>query len=521
MDIFMNLFELEIDQFERSFAEEDPFFLLKKAFPFQALEEMRQLHIPSSALPNIHSGLPVELSEAGQLVVKKSFCNLPLIKKHLYAKAFASIYKDNLHQLNITLFTWVMTDGLGDLIAHFEVSSLLKGHHLKHVVLIPKKFNFVSGWPSLAGVKIAFYDGLEELESCLEDEEVKSALKCAECILQIPTCYPFWQSRGWRRQLKNKLHAFGQYGFIDSSWAHPACLNTDCLGLHSLEKGVLIKSMPPQHPDTWGLVDGKIQNMLTSPRNNNIVFVFAYLLSVRGAWVYLHLLLLSLKDLLRPQIELAVPDARHLAHLILSKKIDWKELRVKRVELALPEGQITLEVGVEGKTFKVVHLGPIDSESAKAMISLSKGIVACRGDQSFSEVISIGKPFFYDPPQHSQPFLHSLKVIAKQLTSACLNDWIQLSIDCLQTNIMLETLADRARDALFNDRAFKELGSLIQNNYSANAYIQQVITRKAIHRMEPDLADKEEKLLTSFYRDECGFGECFRKLSVLVQKTFR
>lgn len=521
MDIFMNLFELEIDQFERSFAEEDPFFLLKKALPFQALEEMRQLHIPPSAIPNIHSGLPLELSGTGRLVVKKSFCDLPLIKKHLYAKAFATLYKDNLEQLNITLFTWVMTDGLGDLIAHCEVSTLLKMHQLKHVILVPKKFYFVSTWPNLAGAKIAFYDGLEELEACLEDEEIKSALECAEWILQIPTSYPYWESRGWRRQLKNKLHTFGQYGFIDSSWAHPARLSTDCLGLHSLEKGVLIKSMPPQHPDTWGLVDGKIKNMLTSPRTNNIVFVFAYLLSVRGAWVYLHLLLLSLKDERRSQVELAVPDARHLAHLILSKQIDWKELGVKRVELALPEGQITLKVGVEGKTLKVVHLGPIDSESAKAMISLSKGIVACRGDQSFSEVISIGKPFFYDPPQHSQPFLHSLKVIAKQLTSSCLSDWIQLSMDCLQTSISLETLADRSRGVLFDDRAFKELGSHIQNNYSANAYIQQVITRKAIHSMEPELADQEEQLLKRFYNDECEFEECYRKLSLLVQKTYR
>ncbi len=517
----MNLFELEIDRFERSFSEQDPFFLLKKALPIQVIEEMFQLHIPPAAIPKIHSGLPLELSETGRLVVKKSFCNLPLIKKHLFAKAFATLYKDYLYQLNITLFTWVMTDGLGDLIAHTEVSSLLKMHHLKHVILVPKKFNFVKQWPSLAGAKIAFYDGFEELEACLEDEEVKSALECAECILQVPTSYPFWESHSWRRQLKNKLHTLGQYGFIDSSWGHPARLNTDCLGLHTLEKGILIKSMPPQHSHTWRLVDGKIKKILTSVRDTNIVFVFAYLLSVRGAWVYLHLLLFSLKATRGSQIELAVPDARHLVHLILSKRIDWKQLGVKRVELALTEGQVTLEVGSEGKTLKVVHLGPIDSDSAKAMTSLSEGIVACRGDQSFSEVTSLGKPFFYDPPQHSQPFLHSLKLIVKQLTNYCLSDWIQLSMDCLQTNISLERLADRARDVLFDDRAFKELGSCIRNNYSANAYIQQVVTRKAIHSRKPDLAIKETQLLKRFYNDECGFEECYIRLSGLIQKNCR
>src|SRR5690606_30664930 len=73
----------------------------------------------------------------------------------------------------------------------------------------------------------------------------------------------------------------------------------------------------------------------------------------------------------------------------------------------------------------------ITQSDFRALLALSGEWVAVRGDQSFSEVISQGKAFFYDGRDHARYFIKDLVAIAENrigghpTTLACIRGMAQ------------------------------------------------------------------------------------------------
>lgn len=522
-----------IDNYQHLFGSKGPVHIektLMEAFP---AKDFLQLGL-SRYYPRIYRGLPrlYAREQASQSHIKKGFTHLSSLKKQAVSRALYSLYGKIPAKGRVTLFTWVINDGLGDFIAATEVLHLLKGRFpdldLHFVGLVQQQ-----AIPHLTLPKSSIVIPYEkECPINLITEEALTVLRSSDLILQIPTYYP--HTNELIQLLKSmegessspKMECVGEYGFLESNWFHPKSGNYS-LGLHFLEKGILIRK-PCQA--TWDDVTNEQLKKWRSPENP---FYLAYLATSMGGAIYLHSLLKSLEN--EPQdIDLCVPDLGWF--FALSEKqskagrplLEW-EMGVSSIEILYQDKTCSIPLAPQGKKVRLLCPGLITQSDFRALLALSGDWVAIRGNQSFSEAVSQGKAFFYDGRAHARYFIKDLAALAENRigshpgTLHCIRGMVQgflYNVPVQEGEWVEEThfqeleewtaIALRIGMVLQDPetiQGYKALNRILAEEFSANQFLCHLVQRALCQIHHPEIEEFEAEQLTKFVNEEQTFAQ--------------
>ncbi len=522
-----------IDNYQHLFNSRGPIHLekiLMEAFP---LQEFRKLGVMRT-FPRMYRGLPrlYHRDQPSQSHVKKPFTHLPSLKKQALAKALYSLYHNYPASGKMTLFTWVINDGFGDYIAAVEVMRLLKGRlanvEVHFVGLIHEKM--IEGLKSFENAIIIPYK--DDCDVNLITEEAIELLRSSDLILQIPTYYPHFDALmdkvGSERP---KVEMVGEYGFLESNWFHP---KTDrfSMGLHFLEKGVLVRRPIEAN---WDDLENEELKKYRHPENH---FYLAYLTSPVGGAIYLHALLKSL-EFDAKGIDLCIPELSWFFRFIERQEkasrpiLEW-ELGIESIEIYYRGECHCLQIASQGKKLRFLCPQKISQSDFRVLLSLSGDWVGVRGDQSFSEVISQGKAFFYDGREHARYFIKDLLALAENrvgdypgclecirgMSSAFLynlpvqdNEWVDETF--FQeveewTAIALKIgLSLQDKEAVLG---FQKLCKIIVEERSVNSFLSHLVQRAICHQKNPEFEKIERENVERFASNRQTFSETIQKI---------
>lgn len=527
-----------IDNYQHLFGSKGPVHIEKTLMESLPAKDFMSLSL-SRYYPRIYRGLPrlYAREQASKSYIKREFTHLASLKKQALNKALYSLYSKMPAKGRVTLFTWVINDGLGDFVAATEVLHLLKGRFpeldLCFVGLIQEK-----ALPHLTLPKSSIAIPYEkECPLNLITEEALALLRSSDLILQLPTYYP--HTNDLLQLLKSmegecpapKMECVGEYGFLESNWFHPKSENYS-LGLHFLEKGILIRK-PCQA--TWDDVSNVQLKRWRSPQN---AFYLAYLATPIGGAIYLHSLLKSLENEAQ-DIDLCVPDLRWFFEFSEKQAqanrplLEW-EMGVASIEIFFEEKTCTIPMAPQGKKVRLLCPGIITQSDFRALLALSGDWVAIRGNQSFSEAVSQGKAFFYDGRAHGRYFIKDLSALAENRIASypgtldCIrgmahgflynipiqqDEWVdETHFQELEewTSIALKMgLALQEPETL---KGYRELNRILSEECSANQFLCHLIQRALYHAHYPEIEKYEREQLTEFVTDRQTFSELIQNM---------
>jgi len=478
--------------------------VLKKEFP---LETYIALGFPSYTFPRFYRLLPRIDERKGLDGVKKRFSHLPSLRRHLVDKAHVNLYREinSFVHGTLVILNWVLP-GLGDFVAAQEIAQFLREQYpklnIEILALVPMKRLEQIAAQKAPHTHLLGY----EKDFLVRDfpKEMQELLQKASMILQAPTFYPhFLELLHTFPHLK--AETLGEYGFVDSAWCHPNFLNRQSMGLHVLEKGILIKTAPSlsEHED-----QGR--------------FFFAYLVSIKGTTLYLHALLTLLEEK-TDDIYLSVASFAPLAQLFAQHVFPFKEYGIKEVCIEVEGHRGSLKVLNSGKTLHIKSLSQASKLECQTLFLQSCNPVVCRGDQSFSEALSYGKVFFYDPLPHAKPFLEDLYALA-----ACrLWDFpsalklLRLPLLLLEPDCNLEAIGKEAgillKDPL-TAKGFQMLSQIVKEEHSVHPFLFSLINRAFCHLENPLLEKQEHLLLEELAQGRMPFSSFIQNIKTLLTR---
>lgn len=521
-------------------------------------KEFVRLNIPSYAHPRISRGLPriYEKDHPTHSRIKPYFRSLPHLRRHYIDKALLSLFDElPFPPSSVILFTYVIPDGLGDFAAQVTMADLLAEKFprlaIEMVTLVDNASSFFSSKSAIPCTKVIFSSSTEKYP---EVEEFPPALlqkmRNASLIIQLPTYYPLTE------QLWDKIKALpsenslphyeliGEYGFVESAYFHPKSLARS-MGLHFLEKGILIhaKEEVPfsfiKHIEDKSLLLSLFSSkrpsgkMLLSYEQQRRLF-FAYLVTDEGHYLYLHALLKFLKDDTK-DVDIVVTDLRRLIHNFETRLKDQEsyplltKYGVKRVVLHYRGESVPLVCADEGKEIHFHCMENVSKKDFSLLCQLSQEFVGCRGDGSFSEVVSADKVYFYDGKDHAKNFLKDLLAIAENqipnfhATVAYLRIFLErIRLDADPNHEWVDELYFQKKESssLYDmgeelgtllltpslQAGMKKLNGILQNDYAFNRSFFQLVTRKLNHYHYPSFAREEEQLLSLFQEGQVSFA---------------
>lgn len=504
--------------------------------------------------PRIYRGLPrlYHRDDPSRSIIRENFRNLSALKKGLIDRAIVSLYEGVKLKgpFQITLLVWVIPDGLGDWIAAVETAEMIRGAipeaNVQILAVTPRAIPKISSIPT----QIVHYEKMGTAHAFTE-EQVRM-LRESDLILQIPTYFPDTKTLLQRvAQLPSlrpapMIEQIGEYGYLESSWFHPKTENRS-MGLHALEKGILIKEIPPCE-----FSDLESQELLESlfgtkgPSKEEIGkyrsshrFHLAYLFSPKGGAIYLHSLLKRWEKEGR-DIDLCSPDLGWLIGWIEERQgkglpIILSQLGVREVEIVLRGNRHVLKIGEKGKRVRIFSPAGLVSSDMKKLIFLSDDWVAVRGDQSFSEAVSAGKSFFYDGREHARYFVKDLAALASNRLSfgptlqifqamreAFLwnlpeekGEWVDETHFQREEKRDWEALALEIGASLQNPKSaigFKKLSKILREEHSFNPFITALVRRRLFHRINPIIGADEGQLLELFGKGAVSFTALVKNL---------
>ncbi len=406
-----------IKEYERLLIDKKSIFLEKKIL---------QLFSPST----ISRGLPrlYQRTQPTYSQIKPEFTHLPSLTRLSLEKKQLSFYDSypNPKGKKIVIFTFMFPDGWGDLITLKEVSFLLKKRFpslsFQQIVCIPRRFSLKECDLDKETISITYH---EDCPLSLFPKQAMDTFQQADLILSIPTFYPHTEELKKKLPPHTRFLAIGQYGFIESSWFHPKS-GYYSMGLHFLEHGILIRETETKGDfrllenrtlllSLFGKTD--IQTMDLHDYHSNHRFYLAYLLSPIGGAIYLHALLQS--ELKNDQnIDICTPNVTWLIDYI--KQQTLKKEPVLQGNFGISDIEIHYEgkihrrtLHVKGKRLRIISPGAISDADFRNLIHVSEEFIAVRGDQSFSEVVSANRLFFYDGAAHARYFIKDLVALAE------------------------------------------------------------------------------------------------------------
>jgi hypothetical protein len=426
---------------------------------------------------------------------KKGFSHLPSLKKCVSNKELFSLY-ENFTPKNpfIAILTWVQPDGLGDFYAAVEAGKIL----IEEIPDARIEMWMISKIPLPAETEFPVH----RVEDCDEIslEEFKE-LRSTDFILVLPTMHP--KMERIRDFIENepgpqpRFECVGEYGFSPSDWFHPESGN-HCLGLHFLEKGIFTRK--------------EIKPPSFAKRGR---FFLAYLHSSKGIGVYLTAILKYLETD-SENITISFPDPARMYVFYKDREPFLKNYYgVSRVILHLKEHTISWDTAEKGKTLTLLCPESLKKEEYQEHLSSSEDFTACRGNQSFSECVSYGKAFFYEPRDHNRYFLKDLILIAKRRiksfpssikTLELLENFLEPSFDEHQ---MGETIGILLQDKK-TIAGLKKLSKILKAQWSCNSFLVNLAKRALFLREKTHFEKIEAEEMEPFY---LGYKELAETLS--------
>lgn len=520
-----------------------PAILEKKWLETFSEKEFAELNI-LPYFPRMVRGLPrlYHRDDPSQCRLKTHFTDFPSLKRLGAERAFLSLFEQIsvAKGSKISLFTYVMGDGWGDLIAAWEVIQIFKERfkelEIRWIAILPEK----RVPPELNADCICYWKEGDV------DAEALGALRTSDCILQLPTYYP--KTDEIKESLKKIPLSLplptwievGEYGFLESDWFHPQTARY-CLGLHCLEKGILIHKTKKA-----SFAEVKNKTLLlqlfntVSPGPSEVekyeaqhVFYLSYLSSAAGGLVYLQALIKA-HERDEKRIDICIPDIHWLIQLI--EKGTLKEIEgLKELEIFYAKQRYQASIKNEGKSVRVICPGIVSDEDFRKLLRLSKEFVGVRGNQSLSEAISANKVFFYDSQSHSQHFLCDLAALAENRIGPHRNalaiframrktllhnipveegTWVEESHfqerePLIQIGIQVG-LALQDPDAI---AGFKKLSRIISEEYNAEKFLCHLVQKELYHRIWPDQKRGYDETMASFLNGEMGFTKSYLELA--------
>lgn len=386
-------------------------------------------------------------SELGVQKVSAPFQDLETLKKMCIDSSLLALYRTAPKIPKVTLLTYVYWDGLGDYFSAKHCSDFLRssGIDVEEIFLFKNE-------ASLPQEKNAFC--FHPNQKVALPQSIIETMQKSDVILEFPTYYPFTKSLKKEVGKGPKWEYLGEIGFVETPDYYPG-QGRRCLGLHPLEKGLLIPHLPP---------------LKNSPLNPP--YFFAYTRTVEGLRRYIEAISHE------PQEEITLctfkmPLVKTLLSEGLPKNITALHLYYQNEK----HSKISHRPGT------TLHLHVFDLCDHRAFLSLMKGsnpFVACTGDASFSEALALNKIIFYDCPSHKEDFWKDLLAFAKEKHP--------------------ETLPFFETPALFQslEKPFLGLTHDLRETCSANATLLSIIYRATLHKLLPDIEEKEHHLLEQF-----------------------
>jgi len=550
-----------VDHYRHLFSSNGQVHLEKKvmdSFPQKEFQELGMVRY----LPKIVRGLPrlYQSAHPAQSQIKNHFAHLPSLRKAAMEKAVFSLYEtiplDS--DAKVSLFTYVIRDGLGDYSASLEAAQILKERfphlELHQVVLMPEQLSI----PSVPE-KCTLVRYTEDASLAVIPHSVLVELRSSDLILSLPTFYPHISQLIEHLQKMSatlpmpKMEAVGEYGYVESSWFHPRTRNRS-MGLHFLERGILIrKALTASFAEVQNerLLKWMFQTTCPGPveieqYQSQNQFYLAYLTTPIGGAVYLHALLKSLEHDSKG-IDICVPDLGWFIQYI--EKQNRSGLPVLQGNFAIASLEVWFENNVHvvslngsggsGKKVRLLCPGSLLQKDFRALLSLSGEFAAVRGDQSLSEAISLNKVFFYDGRDHKRYLVKDLLALAEnrihphrgaltlfrgigktflfnlpdpegewvdETAFQEKDEWLSTALEIGLALQDLDTVA-----------GFKKLNRIIAEEYSCNDFLCHLVQRSLAHKKYPEIEKAEEEQISLFSNQAQSFLTAIKSIQKAIK----
>ena len=495
----------------------------------------------------IYRGLPrlYRIDSPAQSRVKKSFLHLPLLKRLVAEKELFRLYASApiSSTARISLLTWVQSEGLDDYLAGFASIELLRKKfpdlELIWIVFLPDHF----GAPILPqGVKThpIFYN--QEMSVSRVGREALEMLRTSDLVLQIPTFYPAFEPL---QKAVGEIDfsrpppvwsSMGKYGSIDSSQYHPGTKNRS-MGLHFLEKGLLIPNMEPSQLGSQQMLDWLFEGgaLSESGYRKNHHFYFASLSSPIGGAVYLHALLQA-HERDAKGIDLCTPNLHWLiAYIDMQTRLGRPVLEVEGVaiEIYFQDKFVPMRCNNATKKVRIFCPETVSPSDMRALLALSEEFIGVSDDQLLSEAVALGKGFFYDG-RVGRSFVKDLLALAENRIGGCRStleifrgmgkvfqyllappngEWVDESY--FQETEEWVKIGERVGKALRDPevlQGFKKICRIIIEEHSVNDFLCHLVERELYLREHPSIAVVEEESLRHFAQGDCSFQQLLNEL---------
>lgn len=467
--------------------------------------------------------------------VKKDFADLSALKLICLEKFILPFYeKINPSKAKICIFTYMLSDGWGDLIAHKEVLKILQKRFpdisIESVVCIPKGFTI----QDLKATVVSYHQDcpLEVFSSV-----AMNLLQTSDLIFSCPTHYPHMDALK-KMCPKTKFLELGQYGFMESDDFHPKS-GRSSMGLHFLEKGIITRVETKK--GDFRLIEN--QTLLytlfgtTIPATYAIEnyqhshqFYLAYLLSPIGGAVYLNALLQSQEN--NPKaIDICTPDIGWLIGYIKlqeNKPFLLQNYAIAEIEIHYAGKIHRRHIAKTGKKVRIICPGALSDNDFRNVLHLSAEFVAVRGDQSFSECISQNRLFFYDGAPHARYFVKDLLAIAENKLIANKSALTLFRAMARASAYQIKDDGDFVEETYFQEKqpweeivkavasalnspdtlaGFKQLNYTLMTEYSCNKTICQMVVRELFSIQYPEKARFEKQEMDNFANGKQSLNE--------------
>lgn len=473
-------------------------------------DEAKHLNIPPSCLPPYIETLPQ----------KKSFSHLPSLKRVYLEKALCHLYKSFplKHTPNVTLFTWVIGDGLGDFSAQIETAKALlsEGMNVSLISLHPHQMSLTSPLLESAHFLIPYQEGpngtWDNIPSVKIPKKALDLLKKAHVILQIPTYFPHTKSildpilqKG---NHKPSYELIGEGGWGDTARFSPTS-GSRALGLRSWEKGLFF---PKISYLKVSLQDKFLQKALQEASSSKVCL--GYIRNPDKCLLLAQTFLIKMQE--DPSdLTLCLFPIEPLIAALPSLTSFFQSIGIQKIKIYYEGNHSCLTLQKTGKVLTLIQTKKLLREDYQSLLLQSDCLVGCRGDGSLSETLSANKLPFFDFPPHKKPLLEGLVSIANHKLSSTHETSLYLQ-EFLKKEPDPHTLGALAKNPTTLS-GFLELYPFLQKYYAVEDFIKNLTHRAAYHHFHPEMAILEQQILDSFL---FGDKSAFQVLQELQRELF-
>jgi hypothetical protein len=522
-------------------------------------KEWKQLNLPKYVIPRIYQHIPrcYNRYDKKENFIQSEFRNIKDLKRCYIDKALLFCYdKVEIVDGKITLFTWVMPDGIGDLLAQYKTAKIINKKYpsieislvvlIKEEEKIPKEFNEFQ-------ILIHRYKIIEKkiIDKQKFSSEILQKLRESEVVFQLPTYYPYTEEL--KKQIEEiKLtkplpnwELLGEYGFIKSKFFSPRSISRS-MGLHFLEKGIFIEEkVRKKSLDNIDEISNKTflfqifgkkclkRSEIKRYKEANKLFI-AYLKDRKGYLLFLYTIISYLKkdtkniDICLPNLGLILKDIESLKDSTFLKDHD-----ISQLILHIEGDRCILPISSSGKILRLIQIPKLDFSDFHLLQKISENIIGCCGNQSISEAISLDKIIFYELQSHTRFFIKDFLALAekriKNFPTSC--EYIKLLIKAFgydkenealdDEKPDLESIGKRMGDLLScpeTTKGMHKLNKIIQNEFLINHTLSHIIARSQLFYHFPHLKEKEGEIVNSYLNKEKSLKNMLEEVKILLSR---